>query len=89
MARPAPVGPVGASLQMVQWPVGPVKVLLPHVLEGTETPEERATVFHATVTQLDAQNQILDHSDMVAALLHIMQCTQVGASKRKRLTCSP
>ena len=84
MVRNVHVSPTfGASRQMVQWPIGAVNVLLSPVLEGTETLEERAPVFHATVTQLDAHNQVLDHSNMVVALLHIIQCTQVSASKRE------
>ena len=63
--------------------VGLVKVLLPPVFDSTKIPEERAMVFHSVVTQLDGQKKILDPSDMVITLLHIMQSTQVGASELK------
>ena len=81
--QPTPLGTVSASHQMVMWPIGPVKVLLSPVLDGTETPEEHDMVFHSAVTQLDVQNNIIDPSTMVITLLHIMQSTQVGQSERK------
>ena len=83
MAHQIPPVTVCSDRPMVMWPVGSVKVLLPPALDGTETPEARATVYHSTVTQLNSQQKILDPSDMVIALSHIMGSTQVGASERE------